>query len=207
MQKESAARQNMNVVDCIVPLYNEPVESVLLTVEGLNSQTYKIRRIILVDDGSAHPPDYDAIVSASRIPVQVLRLTVNSGISAARNHAARNSDAAFFLFINCGIELLPEWTERTVRFLENCPEVGLTCGRISSTENSLRSLWHKQHLDSRQVWIDQTHEITWAVGHAVVMPAKCLWRVGGWNEQLKRADEDGTLSHDLRNVGLEDLPS
>jgi glycosyltransferase involved in cell wall biosynthesis len=196
------ARTAILSVDAIVPLYNEPLESILVTVGGLNSQTHGIRRIILVDDGSTVPVDYSVVVAASRTPVEVLRLENNSGISVAKNRGARNSDANYFLFVNSGIELLPEWTKRTVDFLANRPDVGLTCGRISSKENTLRSLWNKEYLGNRQTEIDQTHEITWAVGHAVVIPSRCLWQICGWNEQLKRADEDGDLSHRLRELGL-----
>jgi GT2 family glycosyltransferase len=192
----------MHSVDAIVPVYNEPLHSILITLNSLNAQTYRIGQIFLVDDASTCPPDYDAAVRDSRIPVQILRLQSNVGISAARNHGGRSSNADFFLFVDCEIELCPSWTTTVVNFVANHPEVGLACGSSSSKEDTLCARWRKRFFGNKETWIDQTHEISWSPAQAVLVGSRCLWQVGGWNERLKRAAEDGDFCHRLRQRGF-----
>jgi GT2 family glycosyltransferase len=202
LRKQSRRTGNMHSVEVIIPVYNEPLDSILVTVNSLNSQGFKIDRILLVDDGSTHPPDFDRLITVSQIPVSVLRMSRNSGISAARNYAARHSNADFLLFVNSDIELVPDWVEKTVNFLADHPEAGLASGKVSSIQTGLIANWRQCFLENTETWIDQTHEIGWAMGHAVIIAAGHLWRVGGWNEAMKRAYEDIDLSKRLRAVGL-----
>ena len=189
-------------VDAIIPVYNEKLNLILVTVKSLNSQTHKINRIFLVDDGSSWPTDFAYIVATSRIPVQVLRLSCNLGISAARNYGMRQSDANLLLFVNSGIELCPEWTEKTASFLAAHADAGLASGQVSTIQTGLCATWRKWFLENRETWTDQTREIPWALGHAVIIAARNLWQLGGWNEQMRRAAEDFDLSQRLRARGL-----
>ena len=192
----------MPTVEAIIPVYNETVDSILVTTTSINSQGYPIDRILLVDDGSTHPPNFDAVIGASRIPVFVLRKSPNAGISAARNYAARHSNADLLLFVNSDIELSPDWVEKTVNFLTHHPDAGLASGQVSSLQTGLTAHWRKWFLDNRDTWIDQTHEIHWAWGHALIVANRHLWQAGGWNEALRRAFEDVDLSQRLRRLGL-----
>jgi GT2 family glycosyltransferase len=192
----------MHSIDAIVPLYNESLQSILITLNSLNAQTCGIGQVIFVDDASTRPPDYDAAARASRIPARILRFQSNVGISAARNQGAHNSRADFLLFVNCEVELCPQWTERVVNFLAGRPDVGLACGQISRKERTLCARWRTQFFGNKQTWTDATQEIDWALGYAVLIPRTYLWRVGGWNEQLMRAAEDGDMSRRLREAGL-----
>jgi GT2 family glycosyltransferase len=192
----------MPSVEAVIPVYNETVDSILVTTTSINSQGYPINRILLVDDGSTHPPNFDAVIGASQIPVFVLRKSSNAGISAARNYAARHSNADFLLFVNSDIELLPDWVEKTVNFLTRHPDAGLASGQVSSFQKGLTAEWRKWFLDNRDTWIDQTHEIDWAWGHALIIATRHLWQVGGWNEALRRAFEDVDLSQRLWRLGL-----
>ena len=199
---QNRAGSPMHTVEAIIPVYNEAVDSILVTVASLNSQRYRIDRILLVDDGSTHPPDFDLVARSSRIPVSVLRMSRNAGISAARNYAARHAKADFLLFVNSDIELFPDWVEKTVNFLADHPDIGLASGQVSSDQKGLTANWRKWFLDNRETWVDQTHEIRWVWGHAVIIATSHLWQVGGWNESMKRAYEDVDLSHRLRSLGL-----
>jgi glycosyltransferase involved in cell wall biosynthesis len=193
---------SLHSVDAVVPLYNESLQSILITLNSLNAQTYRIDQIIFVDDASTCPPDYDAAARASRIPVRILRFQSNVGISAARNHGARNSNADFLLFVDSEIELFPLWTTKVVNFLANHQEVGLACGSIASREATLCARWRKQFFGNKETWIDQTHEISWTPAQAVLVQSRYLWQVGGWDERLKRAAEDGDFCQRLRQAGL-----
>src|SRR5260221_8752971 len=169
-------------VDAVIPVYNEKLNLILVTVNSLNSQTYKINRIFLVDDGSSCPTDFAYIVATSRIPVRLLRLSCNSGISAARNYGMHQSDADLLLFVNTGIELCPEWTEKTASFLAAHADAGLASGQVSTIQTGLCATWRKWFLENRETLTDQTREIPWALGHAVIIAARNLWQLGGWNE-------------------------
>ena len=192
----------MQSVDTIIPIYNEKPDLILVTVKSLNSQTYHINRIFLVDDGSRQPTDFASIGASSRIPVEGLRLNSNSGISAARNYGMHQSRADLLLFVNTGIELGSEWVEKTASFLSAHPEAGLACGRVTPIDTGLRAKWRDQFLESSYLRTDQTHEISWATGHAVMVVARHLRQLGGWNEQMRLAHEDVDLCQRLYANGL-----
>jgi glycosyltransferase involved in cell wall biosynthesis len=162
-------------LDAVIPVFNEPTDSILVTVNALNAQTHDLQSIVLVDDASNIPPDYSLVIAQSRIPIQLIRLEVNSRISSARNHGARYCSGTFLLFVNCEVQLSPYWTERGVDFLATHREAGLACGQIFRREQTLRSHWRRQFFGNRQTWTDATQDIDWALGYAVNIFCQCRW--------------------------------
>jgi len=178
-------------VDAIVPYYNELPASLLVTLRGLSSQSFGLNQVILVDDGSSAPPDLRAILPVVKLKAVQLRLQPNGGISAARNFGAHHSTAKYLLFVNAEIELSPNWVGNAVHFLELNPIAGLACGQVQSSRNGLLTEWRRNYLDLRpDTWIDQTHELEWAVGHAFLIAKAQFEAIGGWDEQFRRAYED-----------------
>jgi GT2 family glycosyltransferase len=192
----------MQTVDAIVPLYNETAEAIEVTVKGLSSQSYPLQCIWLVDDGSTRPLDFSLAARVAQVPVEILRLKQNQGISSARNEAAQRSSADLLLFVNTHIELLPGWLEKAVNFICSTQDAGIAIGQITLNQRGPYATWRGLFLESKETSIDRSHEITLFVGHAVLVSAKHLCKVGGWNQELKRAYEDIDLSQRLRGLGL-----
>lgn len=192
----------MQTVDAIVPLYNETVEAIEVTVKSLCTQSHPIQCIWLVDDGSTKPLDFSFITRVTQPPVQILRLQHNQGISSARNQAAQRSTADLLLFVNTHIELLPRWLEKAVNFICSTDDAGVVVGRITLSQKGPYAAWRSLFLESNETSTDQSQEITFVVGHVVLVTANHLLMVGGWNEEMKRAYEDVDLSQRLRGLGL-----
>jgi GT2 family glycosyltransferase len=189
-------------VDAIVPHYNEAPASLLVTLRGLSSQSFALNQVILVDDGSSAPPDLSTVLAGVKLSSTKLRLEPNAGISAARNFGARHSTAKYLLFVNAEIELTQNWVRNAVLFLEHNPIAGLACGQVQSRRHGLLTEWRRNYLDLRpETWIDKTHELEWAVGHAFLIAKAQLDGVGGWDERYRRAYEDIDLCKRLRANG------
>lgn len=108
-------------VSAIIPNYNyeryvgEAVNSALV-------QTYKNREVIVVDDGSKD--DSLQVLESFGDKIKVIKQQ-NTGVSAARNNAVRESTGEFLAFLDADDVWYPEKIARQVdRFLED-PELGL----------------------------------------------------------------------------------
>jgi glycosyltransferase involved in cell wall biosynthesis len=116
--------QAMPKVDIIVPAYNA-ARYLPAAIESVIAQTFEDWRILLVDDGST---DNTAEVAAPFIdrlgPKLKYIKQVNSGVSAARNTAIRNSSAEFLALLDADDIWLPCRLSESL----SCPQVGLTYG-------------------------------------------------------------------------------
>jgi GT2 family glycosyltransferase len=188
-------------VDAIVPYYNESPSALDVTLSGLNSQSFALNQVILVDDGSTVPPDLKSVIEKYHLRTSQIRVEPNAGISAARNFGARQSTAKYLLFVNAEIELCPDWVKNAVFFLEGHPEVGIVFGQIKALRDGWLTEWRLYHLERQETRIDQTCELDWTVGHAMLIAKTQLDILGGWDEQYCRAGEDVDLCSRMRAAG------
>jgi glycosyltransferase involved in cell wall biosynthesis len=185
----------MSKVDVIIPAYNA-AKFLPAALESVVAQTFEDWRILLVDDGST---DNTAEVVAPFIkrlgPKLCYIQQPNSGVSAARNVAIRNSSAEFLALLDADDVWLPCRLMESLRCFENRPHVGLAYGFIS-------------RIDQEGVVIDTfTGNAKHAEGYIapyiymrkVQLPAptitfrrKCIDEVGSFDETL-RATEDRDL--------------
>jgi glycosyltransferase involved in cell wall biosynthesis len=125
----------MPKVDVIIPAYNA-AKFLPAAIESVIAQTFTDWRILLVDDGST---DNTAEVVSPFIhqlgPKLKYIKQANSGVSAARNEAIRNSSAEFLALLDADDIWLPHRLSESLRCFENRPQVGLAYGfnaRINS---------------------------------------------------------------------------
>ena len=86
---------------CLVH-YNQP-ELVIKAIESLEAQTYPNFEVVLVDDGSTQPEALAGLLEIEkRFAVRGWRVLrqENSYIGAARNHAAREANGEFLMFMD-----------------------------------------------------------------------------------------------------------
>jgi glycosyltransferase involved in cell wall biosynthesis len=116
----------MPKVDVIIPAYNA-AKYLPTAIESVEAQTFEDWRILLVDDGSM---DNTAEVAAPFIERLGPKLKYikqpNSGVSAARNTAIRNSTAEFLALLDADDVWLPCRLFESLKGFENRPKVGLT---------------------------------------------------------------------------------
>ena len=127
------AEKIQHLVDIIVPSFNR--KSFLdRAVSSVYNQSYKNWNLIIVDDGSTDGTcngDYGD-------KAKLLRLNKNKGVSFARNHGIRNSQADWIAFLDSDDEWKARKLEKQIQLtvekpqavLVHCNEVWLRNGKI-----------------------------------------------------------------------------
>lgn len=113
------------LVSVVVPNYNYgPVlERCLRSVQ---EQTYPAVEIVFVDDASTD----DSPDIARALGINVLRMPVNSGPSAARNAGAGAAKGEILFFLDSDIALDPAAVAAAVRILSEDNRIGAVCGNF-----------------------------------------------------------------------------
>lgn len=107
------------LVDVIIPTFNR-AQCLERAIESVLKQTYKEYKLHIVDDGStdATTEILEKYNGEARL---VIHRQANSGVSAARNCAAKNSSAQWISFLDSDDEWLPQKLEKQISFLKNNP--------------------------------------------------------------------------------------
>ena len=186
-------------VDAIIPVYREPPENLVRTVEALLSQERSLHRVVVVDDGSPVPV---AVPEQIARRVELLRLEQNVGISATRNHAASASSADFLLFVNCDVVLRSNWVRAAVAFMESHPRAAVVGGAIvPQVGPHLFRRWRLRFLENPAQRPSEELELTWVAGHATLMRRRMFAEVGGFDPRHRVSAEEYELCTRLKARG------
>ena len=107
----------------VVPVYNDQ-RALGQCLAALTTACPSGTEIIVVDDAST---DESAAVGA-RLPVQVVRLTINAGPAAARNYGARQARGDLLLFVDSDVVLPPGALDHVARRFDEHPDVAAVFG-------------------------------------------------------------------------------
>jgi GT2 family glycosyltransferase len=186
-------------VDIIVPCYNEDASVIERTVCALTAQTFRPRRVLLVDDCSTESSGLRAV---SILGAEVVRLPVNRGISAARNTGLGTVDAPIIGFLNVEVLPAPDWLEVCVEYLEKHPRVGLVVVRVLPANT--RPLLARWRMRFQEVPYPKfSGPIPWGSGHAMLFRADAIRAVAGFDESMRKAGEDVDICFRLQSAGWE----
>jgi cellulose synthase/poly-beta-1,6-N-acetylglucosamine synthase-like glycosyltransferase len=195
-------RENDEVsVDVVIPVYNERQEALEKTLRACFEQTYPIRRIFIVDDGSNEPVSLP-IWARSSPQVSLLRHSHNQGISAARNQAIACSNSSLLACVN--VEVLPDrdWLAACEGYLSEHPNVGACYTRVvPESPDRLLTRWRIQFHE--QKYNEQSGPCVFAPGHAVLFRKKAVDSVGGYDPRYRRNYEDSDICERMRRLGWE----
>lgn len=109
----------------IIPAYNTPLVYFNEMLRSLEQQTKQDFKVIIIDDGSQLPVSY-----SGRLSVNIIRFEENRGIVAALNHAIEQVDTEIILRMDADDICSPVRVERTMRYLQENPEVEFGCTSI-----------------------------------------------------------------------------
>jgi glycosyltransferase involved in cell wall biosynthesis len=168
-------------VSVLMPCFNhgafisEAIDSVL-------AQTFQDFEIIVVDDGSTDPATR-ATLSTLTAPKTTVLTTVNQGLPAARNHAARHSSGTLFCALDADDKLAPAWFEKAVYVLDQRPDVMFV------------SHWLETFGDEHWTWTPQRCDLPSLLARNTVNGAALVRReafeaVGGYDETMRDGCED-----------------
>lgn len=133
------------VVDCVIPSYNESGDSLISTVNSVLAQTYPIRRIYVIDDGS---PDETGIrdlmtwaennwESCNNLVIWILG--ENQGKRHAQAWAFSRSDAQIFFTVDSDTDVEPNALEELIKVF-NDKEVYAVTGHINARNRDFNLL-------------------------------------------------------------------
>lgn len=109
----------MASVSVIVALFNKE-EYIARTLDSILAQTFRDFEVIVVDDGSTDGgPE---VIRGYTDPRIRMIHQENSGPGSARNRGIRDSSGRFVAFLDADDEWMPRFLERSVKWLEECPD-------------------------------------------------------------------------------------
>lgn len=188
-------------VAAVIPVYNERAEALAATLDACVRQTYPVAKVVVVDDGSADPvvlPDW-----AKSLPeIDLIRLSSNQGISAARNTAIASCNTPLVACINTEVVPKLDWLATCERYLSSHPSVG-ACYTPIVPEDPRRVLsqWRMRFLEAKCE--KYSGPSIFAPGHAVLFRREAINSVGGYDTRLRRIMEDSDICERMRNAGWE----
>lgn len=189
-----------STVTAVIPVFNESGGSLKRTLAGVRGQSRPPERVIVVDDASDRP----ATLEQGGESVEALRLSINGGVSNARNAGARLAGSDYILFVNCDVVLTPDWLERAAGFLDGHPDVGLVSGVIRPVVGPriLRE-WRLQVLEPKvhRSNLSAPTRVTWVVGHALLVRRDVFDAIGGFDRRFRVSAEDWDFSQRVRAAG------
>ena len=186
-------------VDIVVPCYCEESHAIASTAAACLRQRWPVGRIIVVDDASPTPVCRSSLPDDDR--VEILRMSKNRGIAAARNAGLSRSTADVVACVNVEVVPPPMWLGGCVEYLSIHPQVGATFGRIISADRRLLARWRMLHQEER--FMNASGAAAFAPGHAVVFRRAALRAVSGYDERFMRIYEDFDVCERMRSAGWE----
>lgn len=112
----SKKKISVHRVSVVIPFYNNVSEATRALKSVLN-QTHKNIEIILVDDGSKANIDEIKEYIRNKDNVKLIRLTKNSGVSAARNRGIVEAQGEFIAFLDSDDEFVQDKIEAQLVYM------------------------------------------------------------------------------------------
>jgi len=165
------------MISVILPVYNQ-AEKLKLTLEGLNSQTYRDFEVIIVNDGSTDNPEkvFMDFLKNNQSELSFYFINQkNQGAPAARNHGAREAKGEYFFFCDADAVLKPEAFEVLLTTLVNNPSASFAYPSF---------IWGKKLFKGRPYNVEELKRAPYI--HTMALIKKTDFPAGGWDESLKK---------------------
>lgn len=127
------------LVSVVIPAYNAAT-FVRMAVDSALSQTWTVREVIVIDDGSADNTGNMLATYGDAIRVVT---QPNGGLSNARNRGIREAAGTFVAFLDADDRWLPDKLARQVELMQQRPTVGFssTCTLVETPDGSPSGRW------------------------------------------------------------------
>ena len=179
-----------------LPVYN--VEAYIRgAIEGLAGQSYPIREVLVIDDGTR-----DLSVEIAReYPVRIIAHDENRGLAAARNTAFNNAGAAWVGAIDTDAVPDPDYTQLIMMELENRdPRVVGAGGRLRERHtDTAPDRWRAAALSQDRGPQRICH--SGLFGSNSVLQREAVLAVGGYDESCRTNGEDWYICRQLGESG------
>lgn len=184
-------------VDFVVCTRNNR-EIVGKTLDAIAAQTLRPASCVVVDGSSTDgTPDF---VRTTYPFSQVLVKERDSGPAASRNLGMAQGVGDWIVLVDSDVELMPDWTERQVEFLERTgADIG--CGKLlyESRPNVLHAAWGAMNrygvgwdggVGEPSARYTEPKPCLWAISAAMIVRRRVAQAIGGFDELLFAGHED-----------------
>lgn len=155
----------MKKISVIIPIYNGE-KYITETVHSIQSQTYPIHEIIIINDGSTDSTQEVIEKIAKDFSNVIILSQENAGPAKARNYGIQKSTGEYIAFCDADDIWVPEKIEKQIS-LFNTESIGLVFSGISffgvregeflpKGKNSLRSLFWNNYIANSSVIISRS---------------------------------------------------
>lgn len=190
---------NLPAIEAVIPAHDEHPAALVATVLACLGQSVSFAAVHVVDDAS-HPRVH--LAAELEGCVSVLRLPTNGGISKARNAGLARVRSDLVACVNVEVLPQPEWLERCARHLAAHPSVGACFTRTDPIDpTAVLTRWRVQFQEL--LFPTATGPADFATGHAVLFRSAALTAVGGYDERMRRINEDSDVCYRMRARGWE----
>ena len=179
-----------------LPVYN--VEAYIRgAIEGLAAQSYPIREVLVIDDGTRDR----SVEIAREYPVRIIAHDENRGLAAARNTAFNNAGAAWVGAIDTDAVPDPDYTQLIMMELENRdPRVVGAGGPLRERHTDTPAdLWRAAALSQDRGPQRICH--SGLFGSNSVLQRDAVLAVGGYDESCRTNGEDWYICRQLGESG------
>ena len=181
-------------VSLYIPCFNA-AQTIKPCLEAALKQSYPLKEIIVVDDGST-----DTTVDiASQYPVRLIKQKNNRGLAATRNTAIKEISTEFVASVDADCLLDSEWLKRLMKEFKSLKTAGVGGSLLETGTSCIFDLWRSIHM--KQGWKDTQTEPPFLFGSNTVFRRPVLIEAGLYNEELKNNYEDVDICQRLKSKG------
>ena len=177
-------------VDVVIPVFDD-LEGLQRTVGDLAASADLVAEIFVVDDASTSPIHADSL--AGRVPVTVLRHTVNRGPAAARNTGWAASSARWVLFLDSGVSVSAE-TVHSLVAMAGAAGAAMVAPRVRSRRmRSALAVYERDasplDLGGATTRVRRGGPIGYVPSTALLSSRDMLQSLGGFDESLRFGED------------------
>jgi glycosyltransferase involved in cell wall biosynthesis/tetratricopeptide (TPR) repeat protein len=173
------------LVSVVIPCYNQ-ARFLSEAVASVVAQTYSNWECLIVNDGSPDNTSDVARELIARYSGRNIRLLEkpNGGLPDARNFGIRSSCGIYWLPLDADDRIAPQFLDKTVPVLQQCPEIGFVYSHIQHFGNQ-SDLYRLPEFDADTVVYKDN------ICCVCSLVRKSIWsEVGGYNAEMREGYED-----------------
>ena len=189
-------------VSVIMPVYNGG-NILPITIPALLNQTYPREKleIIIVNDGSTDNTEDVLNLKKWKDHITVISHSTNKGRAITRNAGIRLASGELLIFLDCDIEVKPNFISQHVDYHKNKNTVGLT-SKICSSTKKIKNKYYKYIFLSTKRGASQEPKgkpisFKYFIIGCTSIKSEALKKSGLLNEKLKAYGEDLDLAYRL----------
>lgn len=186
----------MSDVSLYIPCYNA-AKYIEKCLQSILAQTYSIKEILIVDDGST---DNTLEIVKRFSNIRIVKHPENRGLGAARNTGIRELNTEFIANIDSDCVAEKDWLKQLMDNMTDTKIAGVGGKLVESNQSTTPDYWRMVHM--KQHWGDEKIvNPDWLWGHSSVFRKSVLDVVNGYQEKFRTNYEDLDLSRRLREKG------